>query len=188
MLILIFNSTAYCHAHSFIPYILYFVLYILFFIHFILCILPLCCILQYLHCPWSGPVSHFTAGYTDRLDRPPRWQHTDRPKALPRKLAGGGWGAFGKNEHVIQPGAWKKINAFKHATQDRQGGHSLWGGTDTCWATYKCQCKEREKSKTQQHDGEVGCKGQSDLWSNSEPNFSSGKSDSDITTSNTLKR
>ncbi len=33
MLILIFNSTAYCHAHSFILYILYFVLYILFFIH-----------------------------------------------------------------------------------------------------------------------------------------------------------
>ncbi len=63
MLILIFNSTAYCHAHSFILYILYFVLYILFFIHFILCILPLCCILQYLHCPWSGPDSHFTAGY-----------------------------------------------------------------------------------------------------------------------------
>ncbi len=64
MLILIFNSTAYCHAHSFILYILYSVLYILFFIHFILCILPLCCILQYLHCPWSGPDSHFTAGYT----------------------------------------------------------------------------------------------------------------------------
>ncbi len=53
-----------CHAHSFILYILYSVLYILFFIHFILCILPLCCILQYLHCPWSGPDSHFTAGYT----------------------------------------------------------------------------------------------------------------------------
>ncbi len=64
MLILIFNSTAYCHAHSFILYILYSVLYILFFIHFILCILPLCCILQYLHCPRSGPDSHFTAGYT----------------------------------------------------------------------------------------------------------------------------
>ncbi len=42
MLILIFNSTAYCHAHSFILYILHSVLYILFFIHFILCILPLC--------------------------------------------------------------------------------------------------------------------------------------------------
>ncbi len=41
MLILIFNSTAYCHAHSLILYILYSVLYILFFIHFILCILPL---------------------------------------------------------------------------------------------------------------------------------------------------
>ncbi len=40
-LILIFNSTAYCHAHSLILYILYSVLYILFFIHFILCILPL---------------------------------------------------------------------------------------------------------------------------------------------------
>ncbi len=53
MLILIFNSTAYCHAHSFILYILYSVLYFLFFIHFISCILPLCCILQYLHCPWS---------------------------------------------------------------------------------------------------------------------------------------
>ncbi len=64
MLTLIFNSTAYCHAHSFKPYILYFILYILFFIHFILCILPLCCIFQYLHCPWSGPDSHFTAGYT----------------------------------------------------------------------------------------------------------------------------
>ncbi len=62
MLILIFNSTAYCHAHSLILYILCF--YILFFIHFILCILPLCCIVQYLHCPWSGPDSHFTAGYT----------------------------------------------------------------------------------------------------------------------------
>ncbi len=43
MLILIFKSTVYCHAHTFS--ILYFVLYILFFIHFILCILPLCCIL-----------------------------------------------------------------------------------------------------------------------------------------------
>ncbi len=64
MLILIFNSTAYCHAHSFILYILYSVLYILFFIHFILCILPLCCIIQYFHCPWSRPDSHFTAGYT----------------------------------------------------------------------------------------------------------------------------
>ncbi len=65
MLILIFNSTAYCHAHSLILYyILYSVLYILFFIHFILCILPLCCILQYLHCPCSGPDSYFTAGYT----------------------------------------------------------------------------------------------------------------------------
>ncbi len=41
MLILIFNSTAYCHAHSLILYILYSVFYILFFIHFILCILPL---------------------------------------------------------------------------------------------------------------------------------------------------
>ncbi len=41
MLILIFNSTAYCHAHSLILYILYSVLYILFVIHFILCILPL---------------------------------------------------------------------------------------------------------------------------------------------------
>ncbi len=41
MLILIFNSTAYCHAHSLILYILYSVLYILFFIHYILCILPL---------------------------------------------------------------------------------------------------------------------------------------------------
>ncbi len=39
--------------------------YTLFCIHkFILCILPLCCILQYLHCPWSGPDSHFAAGYT----------------------------------------------------------------------------------------------------------------------------
>ncbi len=64
MLILIFNSTAYCHAHSLILYTLYFILYILFSIHFILCILPLCCIVQYLHCPWSGPDSHFTAGYT----------------------------------------------------------------------------------------------------------------------------
>ncbi len=54
MLILIFNSTAYCHAHSFILYILYFVLYILFFIHFILCILPLCCILQYNICTVHG--------------------------------------------------------------------------------------------------------------------------------------
>ncbi len=45
-------------------YTLYSVLYILFFLHFILCILPLCCTLQYLHCPWSGPDSHFTAGYT----------------------------------------------------------------------------------------------------------------------------
>ncbi len=41
MLILIFNSTAYCHAHSLIFYILYSVLYILFFIYFTLCILPL---------------------------------------------------------------------------------------------------------------------------------------------------
>ncbi len=41
MLILIFNATAYCHAHSLILYILYSVLYILFVIHFILCILPL---------------------------------------------------------------------------------------------------------------------------------------------------
>ncbi len=41
MLILIFNSTAYCHAHSLILYILYSVFYILFFIHFIVCILPL---------------------------------------------------------------------------------------------------------------------------------------------------
>ncbi len=31
MLTLIFNSTAYCHAHSFILYILYFVLYIFFY-------------------------------------------------------------------------------------------------------------------------------------------------------------
>ncbi len=63
MLILIFNSTAYCHAHSLILYTLYSGALYLIFIHFILCILP-CCILQYLHCPWSGPDSHFTAGYT----------------------------------------------------------------------------------------------------------------------------
>ncbi len=62
MLILIFNSTAYCHAHSFILYILCFISYFLFILF--LCILVLCCILQYLHCPWSGPDSHFTAGYT----------------------------------------------------------------------------------------------------------------------------
>ncbi len=39
LLILIFKSTVYCHAHF---NILYFGLYILFFIYFILCIFPLC--------------------------------------------------------------------------------------------------------------------------------------------------
>ncbi len=63
MLILIFNSTAYCHAHSLILYILYSVLYILFLFILFYAYFP-CCILQYLHCPWSGPDSHFTAGYT----------------------------------------------------------------------------------------------------------------------------
>ncbi len=47
--------------------LLYLIFYILCFIsyfYYFLCILPLCCTLQYLHCPWSGPDSHFTAGYT----------------------------------------------------------------------------------------------------------------------------
>ncbi len=62
MPILIFKSTVYYHAHYFIFYILYFVLYIFFFfIHLILCIL--CVVFSIiLHCPWSGPDSHFTAG------------------------------------------------------------------------------------------------------------------------------
>ncbi len=57
MLILIFKSTVYYHAHYFIFCSLYFFI----FIHFILCIL-LCVVFYILHCPWSGPDSHFTAG------------------------------------------------------------------------------------------------------------------------------
>ncbi len=52
MLILIFNSTAYCHAHSFILYILYSVLYILFFIHFIYAYFP--CVVFYNICTVHG--------------------------------------------------------------------------------------------------------------------------------------
>ncbi len=52
MLILIFNSTAYCHAHSFIPYILYFVLYILFL--FILFYVYFPCVVLYNICTVHG--------------------------------------------------------------------------------------------------------------------------------------
>ncbi len=61
MLILIFNSTAYCHAHSFTFYILFFISY---FHSSYLMFTSLVLFFQYLHCPWSGPDSHFTAGYT----------------------------------------------------------------------------------------------------------------------------
>ncbi len=54
-LILIFKSTVYYHAH-FIFCSLY-----LFFIHLILCIFFVLFSII-LHCPWSGPDSHFTAG------------------------------------------------------------------------------------------------------------------------------
>ncbi len=59
MLILIFNSTAYCHAHSFTFYILYLISHSSY-----LMFTSLVLFFQYLHCPWSGPDSHFTAGYT----------------------------------------------------------------------------------------------------------------------------
>ncbi len=65
MLILMFNSTAYCHAHSFILYILYSVLYFLFL--FILFHAYFPCVVFYNICTVHGafsPDTHFTAGYT----------------------------------------------------------------------------------------------------------------------------
>ncbi len=58
MLILIFKSTVYYHANYFIFYILFFIsflLFISFYVYFVLFSIIL-------HCPWSGPDSHFTAG------------------------------------------------------------------------------------------------------------------------------
>ncbi len=64
MLILIFNSTAYCHAHSFIFYIVFFISYFSFILSYVYFPCVVFFFFQYLHCPWSGPDSHFTAGYT----------------------------------------------------------------------------------------------------------------------------
>ncbi len=54
------------HIHIHMHILLYFIFYSLYLIFhsFYLMFTSLVLFFQYLHCPWSGPDSHFTAGYT----------------------------------------------------------------------------------------------------------------------------